>query len=174
MQQYHDRMVRTPIDPQLRAVAFSPHGFAYDEQHRLLTVPLIHKQLGSAQWTDLFIYGHADDLGLPVDYGLSIPKGSEFGRALVAGDTIGIQLPVDPAVAQDMQTRRVDCLIVFRLVRGDESSPMWVKTSLQPGWDNGPEMYTWRYFYTDVVGLWLFDQKKRDVLGKFSFAPASP
>jgi len=170
---YRQRMAATPLEQGLRAVSFSPPGYAYDAERHVLSIPLHHKQLRSKRWSDVLIYGYADDLGLPVDYGLSVPAESEFGHLLAQSDTSGIKLPVDPATAEALRTKRVDCLLVFRLIPGEESSPIWDKSSLQPGWDHGPEMYTWRYLYADVVGLWLFEpSKKRAVLQKFAFQPS--
>ncbi|HEV8479331.1 MAG TPA: hypothetical protein VGR66_00940 [Candidatus Eisenbacteria bacterium] len=171
-QQFRERMAHTPLDPKLRVIALSPAAYAYDAERHVLSIPLHHKQWRSQHWSDVFIYGHADDLGLPIDYGLSVPAESEFGQLLAQGDTSGIKLPANPATADAMHNKRVDCLLLYRLIRGDESSPIWEKRSLHPGWDNGPEMYTWRYLYADVVGLWLFDpSKKRPVIQKFAFAP---
>ena len=171
--QFHERMAHTALDPKLRVIAIAPSAYAYDAEHQVLTVPLHHKQWRSKHWSDVFIYGHADDLGLPIDYGLSVPAESEFGHLLAESDSTGIKLPVGHEIAEAMRNKRVDCLILYRLVRGDEGSPLWEKRSLHPGWDNGPEMYTWRYLYADVVGLWLFDpEKKRPVIQKLAFQPS--
>ena len=171
-EQYRKRMAETPVDSKLRAVAISPPAYAFDAERQVLSIPLLHKQQRSEHWSDVPIYGYADDLGLPVDYGLSVPTGSEFGHLLAQSDSNGIKLPVRHATAEAMRAKRVDCLVIFRLVRGDDSSPLWDKTSLQPGWDQGPEMYTWKYLYAEVIGLWLFDpSKKRLVIQKFAFAP---
>jgi hypothetical protein len=170
--QYRQRMAETHLDSNLRAVAISPAAYAFDAERQVLSVPLHHKQLRSKHWSDVLIYASADNLGLPLDYGLSVPAESEFGLLLAQSDSTGIKLPVSHATAAAMRDKRVDCLLVFRLARGDDSAPMWEKTSLQPGWDQGPEMYTWKYLCADVVGLWLFDpEKKRPVIQKFAFTP---
>jgi len=172
-EQFQHRMAATALDPKLRVIAISPAAYAYDAEHQALSIPLRHKQWRSKHWSDVFIYGYADDLGLPIDYGLSVPAQSEFGHLLAESDTSGIKLPMSHATADAMRAKRVDCLLLYRLVRGDESSPLWEKRSLHPEWDNGPEMYTWRYIYAEVVGLWLFDpSKKRPVIQKFAFQPS--
>jgi hypothetical protein len=169
-EQYRQRMAAMPLDGKLRAIAISPPAYAYDAERQVLSIPLIHKQLRSKHWSDVLIYAHADEFGLPVDYGLSVPTQSEFGHLLAQSDSAGIKLSVSHATAEAMRARRVDCLLLYRIVPGDDSSPVWEKTSLLPGWDQGPEMYTWRYLYAEVLGLWIFDpSKKRPVVQKFAF-----
>ena len=168
--QYRHRVAQMPVDSKLRAVALTPEAYVYDAERQLLSIPLLHRPLRSKAWADVPVYVHADELGLPVEYGLSVPAGSEFGHLLARSDTSGIKLHVAPGIAAAMRERPMDCLLVFRLVPGPDSSPLWEKSNLQPAWDGGPEMYTWRYLNAEVVGLWLFDpSKKRPVMQKFAF-----